>query len=596
MKDEHKTKKQLVDELAKMRQRISEFEALEIRHKSPDEALRASEKKYRTLLENLPQKIFHKDVNSVYVSCNENYARDLKIRPDEIVGKTDYDFYPKELAQKYRADDKRIMESGETENLEEKYIQGGREVIVNTVKTPIRDEKGKTVGILGIFWDITERKRVENELHDSGKRFKDLARLLPQNVFETDERGNITFMNRGKLDYFGYTEEDFKKGFHFLQFLVPEDRDRAIKNRRRRLGGEKLGPVEYTVLRKDGSTCPVIQDGSPIIRDNRVVGLRGIIVDITDIKQAQYALRESEEKYRTLAESSLTGIFIHLGGKFIFVNDRFAEIHGYTPEELMGKPYITLIHQDDRETIKEIVSMRLKGKVPPMRYEIRRLRKDGRTIWCEMMATRIMYRGKPAIMGNVLDITERKRTERALKESEQRYRNLFENAYDAIFITDTKTGKILDANRQAEKLVGHPKEEIVGMHQSRLHPPDHYEHYKQMFRRRMRKGHVLDLEAEVVRKDGTIIPVLISASAISLGERQVTQGIFRDITKEKGIVSLKEEIADKRLIEKAKEILMDRRKISEKEAIRLLQRESRRQSRKMKEIARDVISSRSLLS
>ena len=129
-----------------------------------EEALRQSESKYKTLLENLSQKIFLKDRNSVYISCNENYARDMKIKPEEIAGKTDYDFYPKKLAEKYRADDKRIMEGGKTEDIEEKYIHGGQELIVRTVKTPVKDQQGSVIGILGIFWDITESKRQEAEL------------------------------------------------------------------------------------------------------------------------------------------------------------------------------------------------------------------------------------------------------------------------------------------------------------------------------------------------------------------------------------------------------------------------------------------------
>jgi diguanylate cyclase (GGDEF)-like protein/PAS domain S-box-containing protein len=131
--------------------------------KQAEAALRESESKHRTLLENLPQKIFSKDPNSVYVSCNENYAQDLNIKPNEITGKTDYDFFPKELAEKYRADDKRIMQSDKTEDMEEAYVQDGQEVFVHTVKTPIRDGDDNVVGILGIFWDITECKRMEEE-------------------------------------------------------------------------------------------------------------------------------------------------------------------------------------------------------------------------------------------------------------------------------------------------------------------------------------------------------------------------------------------------------------------------------------------------
>jgi PAS domain S-box-containing protein len=132
--------------------------------KKAEEGLRKSENKYKTLLESIPQKIFLKDINSVYISCSENYARDMKIKAEEIAGKTDYDFYPRELAEKYRADDKKIIESGETKDIEETYIQDGQERIVHTVKTLVRDEQGNVIGILGIFWDITKVKQTEEEL------------------------------------------------------------------------------------------------------------------------------------------------------------------------------------------------------------------------------------------------------------------------------------------------------------------------------------------------------------------------------------------------------------------------------------------------
>jgi PAS domain S-box-containing protein len=148
--------------------------------KKAEEVLRASEKKYRTLIENVPQKIFLKDKNSVYISCNENYAANLKIKSDEIAGRTDYDFYPQELAEKYRADDKRIMEAGNTEDIEEKYIQNGQELIVHTVKTPVKDGNGNTIGILGIFWDVTERKKAEQALQDAYNKLKDAQEELIQ--------------------------------------------------------------------------------------------------------------------------------------------------------------------------------------------------------------------------------------------------------------------------------------------------------------------------------------------------------------------------------------------------------------------------------
>jgi len=132
--------------------------------KQAEEALQKSESRYKTLVDNLPQKVFLKDRNMVYVSCNASFARDLGIEIEEFGGKTDYDFFLKELADKYRSDDKRIMESGATEEFDEGYIKDEQGLIVHTVKTPIRDESGAVVGLLGIFWDITEERLAEEKL------------------------------------------------------------------------------------------------------------------------------------------------------------------------------------------------------------------------------------------------------------------------------------------------------------------------------------------------------------------------------------------------------------------------------------------------
>ncbi len=127
------------------------------------------ETQFKTLLEALPSKVFLKDRNSVYLACNENYAGDLNVRPDEIVGRTDYDFFPTHLAEKYREDDRRIMDSGRTESWEEEYhviggyLGGTQESWINIVKAPVRDRAGNVTGLFGFFWDVTERRRMEIE-------------------------------------------------------------------------------------------------------------------------------------------------------------------------------------------------------------------------------------------------------------------------------------------------------------------------------------------------------------------------------------------------------------------------------------------------
>jgi diguanylate cyclase (GGDEF)-like protein/PAS domain S-box-containing protein len=151
-------------------------------HKRLETALRINRASYNTLLNNIPQKIFYKNRDSVYVLCNEAFAKDLNIKPGEIQGKTDYDFFPRKLAEKYINDDRRIMESGAAEDIEEKYVVKGKEIFIRTYKAPLKDEKGETIGIFGIFWDITARKKIEEQLRilnkellKSNKRLKQIA-------------------------------------------------------------------------------------------------------------------------------------------------------------------------------------------------------------------------------------------------------------------------------------------------------------------------------------------------------------------------------------------------------------------------------------
>ena len=135
---------------------------IEERNKA-EEALRANEKKYRTLLENLPQRIFLKDKNSIYISCNSNYAGDLGIEPNDIVGKSDYDFFPKELADKYRGDDQKIRETGLLEDIVESYVQNGKDKYIHIIKVPIEADEGGH-NLLGLFWDITDEKIAEEKV------------------------------------------------------------------------------------------------------------------------------------------------------------------------------------------------------------------------------------------------------------------------------------------------------------------------------------------------------------------------------------------------------------------------------------------------
>lgn len=150
-------------------------DALRENERKSREALRENERKSREVIENLPQRIFVKDKNLAYRYCNESYARDRQIQPNEIVGKSDYDFYPKELAAKYIADEQRILSTGQTEEIEDRYLTSGQELTILSTKIPLKDEMGNVTGILATFWDISERKKAEEEARNYILRLKKLV-------------------------------------------------------------------------------------------------------------------------------------------------------------------------------------------------------------------------------------------------------------------------------------------------------------------------------------------------------------------------------------------------------------------------------------
>jgi len=280
-----------LNEPAELLRRIAELEKLGTEHKRTIEKLQASENKYRVLLENLPQKIFYKDKNSVYVSCNNNYARDLKTRPDEIIGKTDYDFYNEELAEKYREDDKRILESGKTEYLDEKYIQNGQEVMVRTVKTPLKDEKGNKIGILGIFWDITEQKQIEEALKESEERYRTIIEYSNDMIWTLDTQGRYQFVNK-RCEEFSGLKLDYFLGKSFIPFIDKKDLQKVINCFHTALNGE---PQQYDVLvkKEDGSNYFLSVNTAPIYSKEKVVGTVSFGRDITERKKAEEQIKDS---------------------------------------------------------------------------------------------------------------------------------------------------------------------------------------------------------------------------------------------------------------------------------------------------------------
>jgi diguanylate cyclase (GGDEF)-like protein/PAS domain S-box-containing protein len=172
---------------------------------------------------------------------------------------------------------------------------------VETLKFPVPLPEDRTGG--GFIRDVTERKRGEEALGESENRYRELAEMLPQVVFELDLGGYFTFGNRNGLQLFGYTQDDLKAGLHVLQTVVPEDRERAWINIRQVMQGDSQVHNEYTAIKKDGSTFPIAIYAAPIIRGQKPMGIRGLLIDITERKQAEEKLRDLSNR------DTLTGLY-----------------------------------------------------------------------------------------------------------------------------------------------------------------------------------------------------------------------------------------------------------------------------------------------
>jgi PAS domain S-box-containing protein len=454
-----------VNEMVDLRQQILELKESETQRQTALEALSASERKFRILVENFPQKLSLKDKNSVYIFCNENFAAGLKIRPEEIVGKTDYELFPQELAEKYASDDKRILAAGQIEDTEEKYIYNGQASTVHTVKTPVKDEKEEYIGILAILRDITEQKRNEEEMR---KKCTDLEELLSgrtaelqkvnqqrqremtereqmveqleeaQGMFGTllenigaatvliEEDMIISLANREFERISGYSKEELERKKKWIEFVAKEDLDRTKEYYLARKTNPEAVSKNYECrfLDKKGDMRDTLVTVALIPGTNKsVISL----LDLTDHKRLEQSLRMLEESYSTFIENTNEAILIVQDGFIKSVNPRMFEILGYTQDELTSRLFKDFIYPEDQEVV-EYHARKLKKGGPPHVHPFRMIHKDGGIRWLKNRAALIRWEEKPARLNFMTDITDRKQGEEELRNSIAPFQALVEAA------------------------------------------------------------------------------------------------------------------------------------------------------------------------
>lgn len=247
-------------------------------------------------------------------------------------------------------------------------------------------------------------------------------------------------------------------------------------------------------------------------------------------------IKKSEEKFKILLESAPIGIYYNdFSGRFLYGNPQAEEIIGYKKEELIGKSFLKLkiLSLGQIKKAAKLLALNRMGKATgPDEFTLQR--KDGSKRFVEIKTQLIVLEGKKVVMGLVQDITERKLIEKRLQESEERYRTLFEGNPDAVFLADPITGKIVDANPTASNLLMRTRKELIGMHQSELHPPRTEAYVREKFELQVRYiGSPVPVESLVIRSDGEEVPVEILAQKTIIAGEPVIQGIFRNITERK---------------------------------------------------------------
>ena len=458
-----------------------------------DRALRQNEERFRSLTEKTSDWIWEIDTEWRYVYASPKLKDLLGYEPQEVLGKTPFALMPVEEAARIQMGLQGFMQSPRSfERLENINLhKNGRRVVLETSGVPVYDVSGQFCGYRGIDRDITQRKQAEEALRGSETRFRELVDLLPQIVYEIDRHGNLTFANQKAFDLFGYTQREFGQGLNVLQMLVPADRDQAERNIEKVLAGERLPGLEYTALRKDGSTFPVLIYCTPILCEEQVIGARGILVDMTERRLAEEMLRKLS---RAVAQSPVSVVITDNQGNIEYVNPKFTQLTGYELEEVVGKnPRILKSGRTPPTVYEALWNAITSGQ--EWRGEFHNRKKTGE-YYREYASISPLTNSEGIITHFVAvkeDITERKRVEEALRESEEKYRSLYSSMSEGValheMVYDQKGHpidyRIMDVNPAYESIFGLTKEQAIGHRGStvfRSVPPPHLDTYEQVAR------------------------------------------------------------------------------------------------------------------
>ncbi|HWR72430.1 MAG TPA: PAS domain S-box protein, partial [Nitrospirota bacterium] len=513
------------------------------RRKQSESALKESEAKYRRLYNETPVLLHSIDRNGTLVEVNDYWLQTLGYERHEVIGRKVTDFYT-EASRKYAEEvvQPAFFLDGIVRDIAYQFVKKNGDVVeVLLSATAERNAAGNNVRSQAVIVDITDRKRTEDLLRRSEARYRMLYQGTPVMMHSIDAEGKLVSVSDHWLRTLGYARDEVL-GRRSVEFL--DEQSRAYARTVVLPDFMRTGictDVPYTFVKKNGERIFTLLSAIAE-RDEagKVVRSLAVIIDITERKRAEEAVRESEERFRRLVEQSPIAISIIDGtGRVEYTNRKHIEIVGYTVEEVPSiEDWWALAYPDAaaRQRIMNAwgdLSRRvLSGEdVEPVERTI--VCKDGSSKNVEM---RFSLAGQK-ILAVFADITERKRVENELRASEERFRAITITASDAILLMDD-TGKIVYWNPAAGRMFGYSAEEAIGKDLHLFLGPERlHENFRRGYGNFVKTGQgpVINRSVELVavKKDGREFPIEVSTSAMNIGGKWHALGIVRDITERK---------------------------------------------------------------
>lgn len=507
--------------------------------KHAEEALKKSEEWFRNLFEKASDGIFHLSLRGEILAVNKAFAvmHGYTVEEMQKMNLKDLDTPENSLLFPERM---RRMLAGENLTFEvEHYHKNGHlfplEVTASIIT--VGDEKF----VLAFHRDITKRKQDEEELRRSEERFRLISNLTSDYLFaaKIDEAGTVEFdWATGAFEKItGYTIEEYIAVGGWRAVVHPDDREIDLLDFQKLQRNEKV-ISEVRTIQKNGNVVWTRSYAHPIWdeKTNRLIGIYGAAQDITEQKQAQESINESEKKFRKIAEGTKAILFnTNIRGQITYANQAACDVLGAENKDLLGKFYLSFIHPDDKAKVLSYFLDQLKNNAPDRTIDFRYMSLSGKVGWLGFLVNQLYHNGKVVgLTGVAQEISDRKKTEEDLRKSELHFRSVWENSASGMRLTD-ETGIITAVNSAFCQIVGKKKNELEGFGLEEIYTEPERTRVREKHVQRFSKRNVHKLvEKEFLLWNGKKVWLRVVNSFIeSDTEKPLLLGVFTDITEQK---------------------------------------------------------------